>query len=110
MVILRLSMKAFPEKQLEYRQTLVSIARLIEKEKGCLSCVTFYNLDTENHFCLLGEWRNRLDLDNHIKSRLFGVLLGTKTLLMEAIKIKVFTVSSLEELPDGRHPRPMKPW
>lgn len=103
MVILRLSMKAYPEKQLEYGQTLLSIARLIEKERGCVSCVSFQNLGAENHFCLLGEWRNRLDLDNHIKSRLFSVLRGSKSLLMEAIRIQIFTVSKLEEIQNGRH-------
>jgi len=45
---------------------------------------------------LIQEWETREDLDDHLKSDRFSVLLGTKSLLCEAPHIEIHTVSHSE--------------
>ena len=92
MIILRMTMNAIPEKQLELMQTLFSMIEPTEKEAGCVSCSVFCDIEDKTLFSLIGEWENRENLDHHIRSNRFGVLLGTKILLCEPLNIQIFTV------------------
>ena len=83
MIIVRIAMHARPEKQKEVMQTLLSMIESTGKERGCLSHHVFRDIEDENIFSLIDEWETREDLDQHIRSAKFGVLLGTKSLLCE---------------------------
>ena len=96
MIIIRISMTVLPEKQLELTQTIISMIGFTEKEKGCLSHAVFCDIEDKNSFILLQEWKTREDLDRHIRSHRFGVLLGTKNLLGKPPKIQIHTVSRSE--------------
>lgn len=96
MVVVRITLDVLPEKQLEVMQTLVSMVEPTGKERGCLSCDVFCDVEDKNRFSMLGEWETREDFDHHILSNRFGALLGTKTLLDEPIKIRIYTVSRSE--------------
>jgi quinol monooxygenase YgiN len=89
-------MNVLPEKQLEVTQTLLSMIEPTGKEAGCLSYTVFCDIEDKNRFSLLEEWESREDLDHHIRSHRFGVLLGTKTLLCEPPTIQIHTVSQME--------------
>ena len=96
MIVIRITMTVLPEKQLELTQTLLSMIGLTEKERGCLSHAVFCDIEDKNSFILLQEWKTREDLDRHIRSHRFGVLLGTKTLLGKPPKIQIHTISKSE--------------
>ena len=96
MIIVRIAMNALPENQKEVMQTLLSMIESTEKERGCLSHHVFRNIEDENVFSLIEEWQTREDLNDHIKSDRFSVLLGTKSLLCEPPKIHIHTVSDSE--------------
>ena len=96
MIVFRITMNVIPEKQLEMMQTLISMIEPTAKEAGCLSYGVFCDIEDENRFSLLEEWKTREDLDHHIGSHRFGVLLGTKTLLREPLEIQIYTVSHSE--------------
>ena len=96
MIIVRITMNVLPEKQLEFTQTLLSMIEPTGKEPGCLSYAVFCDIEDKNLFSLLAEWETREDLDHHIRSYRFGVLLGSKTLLCEQPKIQISTVSRSE--------------
>ena len=98
MIILRITMNALPEKQKEVMQTLLSMIEPTAKEKGCLSYDVFRDMEDRNVFSLLEAWENREDLEHHLRSDRFGVLLGTKSLLSEQLKIQIHTVSHSEEM------------
>ena len=89
-------MNVLPEKHLEVMQTLLSMIEPTGKEAGCLSYAVFCDIEDKSLFSLLEEWETREDLDHHIMSQRFGVLLGTKTLLCEPPKIQIHTVSLSE--------------
>jgi len=95
-IIVRIAMNALPENQKEVMQTLLSMIESTEKERGCLSHHVFRNIEDENVFSLIEEWQTREDLNDHIKSDRFSVLLGTKSLLCEPPQIQIHTVSHSE--------------
>jgi len=89
-------MKALMEKRTEMMQTLLSMIEPAEKEKGCLSYEAFCDLEDNHVFSLIEEWETREDLDRHIRSEKFSVLLGTKSLLVKPLEMKIHTVSHSE--------------
>ncbi len=99
MIIVRIAMHALPEKQKEVMQTLLSMIESTGKERGCLSHHVFRDIEDKNGFSLIDEWETREDLDQHIRSAKFGVLLGTKSLLCEPPNIQIHTVFNSERMP-----------
>ena len=93
MILATLKMNTLPEKRREFLQTLQVLCTFIRNEKGCLSCNTFQDLENGNSFRLAYMWENRDDLDQHLRSDRFGVLLGTKTLLSRPLEIAIHMVS-----------------
>ena len=79
MILIRITVNVIPGKQLEMMQTLISMIEPTAKKAGCSSFSVFCDIEDKNRFSLLGEWETREDLDHHIRSHRFGVLLGTKT-------------------------------
>jgi quinol monooxygenase YgiN len=89
-------MNVLPEKQKEVLQTLLSLAAPPGKESGCLSYGIFCDIDDNNVFNLISEWETRQYLNHYMKSDIFSVLLGTKSLLCEPMGIQIFTISDSE--------------
>lgn len=96
MILIRTIMNVLPEKQKEVVQTLLSLLERAGKEKGCLRYEIFNDIEDENAFILISEWETRQHLDSHMKSDRFSVLLGTKSLLSEPLKFRIFTVADTE--------------
>ena len=96
MIIVRITMKVLMEKRTEIMQTLLSMIEPAGKEKGCLSYDVFCDLEDNLVFSLIEEWETREDLDRHIRSERFSVLLGTKSLLAKPLEMKIHTVSHSE--------------
>ena len=96
MIVVRIVMNVIPEKQKEVMQTLLSMIESPEKESGYLSYSVFCDIEDKNIFNLISEWETRQNLDHHIRSDRFSVLLGTKSLLCEPMQIQILTVSGSE--------------
>ncbi|MEJ2023506.1 MAG: putative quinol monooxygenase [Deltaproteobacteria bacterium] len=96
MVLVLITLSALPEKRKEVLQTLQSMIEPMRKEKGCLSYDVFCRIDVKAVFNLIEEWNTREDLDRHIRSERFTVLLGTKSLLVKSLEIEIHTVSHSE--------------
>jgi quinol monooxygenase YgiN len=96
MIMNRITMHVLKEKQKEVMQTLLSMIEPMGKENGCLSYHVFQDIENQNVFSLLGEWNTREDMDNHIKSDRFGLLLGIRSLLCEPLTIQIHTASNSE--------------
>jgi quinol monooxygenase YgiN len=92
MIVVRITLNVLPEKQKEVVQTLLSMMGPMEKEAGCLSCSLLCDMRDKNLLCVLEEWKNREKLDRHLKSDMFGVLLGTKSLLCQPHGVRIYTV------------------
>ena len=96
MIIVRITMNVLPEKHKEVMQTLLSIVEPAVKTKGCLSYEVFRDIEDKHVFNMIEEWESREDLDRHIQSEIFGVLLGTKSLLTKPSEFNFHTVSHSE--------------
>ena len=96
MIIIRTFINVLPEKRKEVLQTLLSLVKPSGSEKGCLSYAVFRDIEDKNAFDLISEWSTREDLERHVKSDRFGVLLGTRTLLRAPPSIRIHTVSNSE--------------
>jgi len=96
MILVRIIMNVLPQKQKEVMQTLLSMFDTAGEEKGCLSYDVFCDIDGKTVFNLIEEWETREDLDRHIRSGRFSVLLGTKSLLAKPLEMKIHTVSHTE--------------
>ena len=96
MIVVRITMNVLPEKQLELSQTLLSMIEPTRKEAGCFSHTVSCDIEDKNRFSLLEEWESREDLNHHLRSHRFGVLLGSKALLCESPTVQIDTVSLSE--------------
>jgi quinol monooxygenase YgiN len=65
----------------------------IRKEKGCMSCYFYQDVENENIFSVIEEWKTQEKLDSHLKSDMFSALIGTKSLLVEPAEINIKAVS-----------------
>ena len=93
MIEATIKMMVMPEKRAELLQTLRSMIEEIQKEKGCMSCKFYQDVDNENIISLIEEWKTQEELDIHMKSDMFGALIGAKSLLVEPSKINIKAVS-----------------
>ncbi|MGA9264783.1 MAG: antibiotic biosynthesis monooxygenase family protein [Desulfobacterales bacterium] len=96
MIVVKIAMNVLPEKQKELVQTLLPMIGSMEKEAGCLSYALFCDIEDKTLLNLLAQWQTRKDLDRHFRSELFGVLLGTRSLLTEPHGIHLYTIRQLE--------------
>ena len=96
MILLKLRMSAVPEKRNEVFQTLASLAVTIRKEKGCRRCEFFQQGEDQSSFEIIEEWQTREELDEHLRSPVFGILLGLAPLLMGPPGTRIYNVASVE--------------
>ena len=96
MVLVQITMNVLPEKQLEFVQTILSMIEPTRRETGCLGYRVFCNIENQSIYSLQEEWETREDLDHHIGSPRFAVLLGTKILLRDPPTIEIHTVNRSE--------------
>lgn len=92
-MVLAVRMNVLPHKRKEFLQTVQELIQRTRKQKGCISCHFYQDIENGNAFNLVEEWKTQVDLDIHFASDHFGVLLGAMNLLSEPTEIKFNTVS-----------------
>ena len=90
MILTTIRMKVLPEKRKELLQTLTSLVGAVRTQNGCRRCEFCVSTEDENEFCLFGEWENREDLERHLESNIFKVLLGAMSLLKNPHELKLY--------------------
>ena len=98
MVVTFIKMKVRPEKRKELSQTLHSIVGQVRKEKGCVHSGFYQDVESENDFLVVGEWATQKDLDDHLRSDIFTVLLGAGILMVRPPEIVIHTALRSTEL------------
>lgn len=82
------------EKRKEVLQTLQALLDPIRHERGCLTCNCYVDLEAENNIYFKEEWHNSEDLDTHLRSVRFGILIGALKLLQNEPDIRFCTIAS----------------
>jgi quinol monooxygenase YgiN len=94
MVDATIKMTVPPEKRKEVIQTLTSILGPIRREQGCISCNCYVDVEAENNIFFRTEWKNSEELETHLRSVHFGVLIGAMKLLNREPEFRFSTISS----------------
>jgi len=89
MVTVILKMNALPKKRLEIKQSCLALVESIRKEKGCLSSNVFQDIENDNAFSMIQIWQSRNDLDDHLRSENFTLMMGTRHLLSRPLAISM---------------------
>ncbi len=101
MIDASIKMTTPPAKRKEILQAVKAILEPIRLEQGCIECHCYVDIEAENSIYIKEEWETRDDLDAHVRSAHFGILLGAMKMLTEEPEIRVNSISSttgLEEL------------
>ncbi|HEY3307247.1 MAG TPA: antibiotic biosynthesis monooxygenase [Desulfuromonadaceae bacterium] len=81
MIDTAIKMKVPLEKRKEVLQTVKVILVPIRRERGCISCDCYADVEDENTLYFKEEWKSWQDLESHLKSQRFAVLIGAMSLL-----------------------------
>jgi len=87
-------------KRKEVLQTMKAILGPIRREQGCISCNCYVDVEDEGIFVFKEEWMTREDLDNHLRSDRFAVLIGAMSLLNSDPEVRFNTVESIAGVED----------
>ena len=77
------------EKIFEFIEFLSSIREALRKEKGCLSLNLYRDIEKENSYGVISEWKTREDMDKHFKRTQFSLLVGAANTLGEDYELKI---------------------
>ena len=94
MIIATLRLKVRAEKRGEFLRAVRSTLEPTGVEPGCLSCRFYQDIENENAFTLVEEWESQADLERHLRTDTFRMLLFLMDLLTEPPEIKFNAVSS----------------
>ncbi len=93
MFIYQIKIEIKPYKSDEFEDSIRSFSRSIRKEKGCLDYSVYRNLDKENTYNLVGEWKTRQAMEKHFQTHNFEVLIGAARVLGETFGMNIAEVS-----------------
>lgn len=94
MIDATIKISVLPEKRKEILQTFKAILGPIRREQGCISCNCYVDVEAENIIFFKEEWKSSEDLDTHLRSVHFGVLIGAMKLLNKEPEIRFNTIAS----------------
>ena len=83
-----------PEKRKEVLQAFKEILGPIRRENGCISCNCYVDIESENNIFFMDEWQTSEDLDTHLRSVHFGILIGAMKMLNKEPEIRFNTIAS----------------
>jgi quinol monooxygenase YgiN len=76
----------------EFVKSAGSFARKIRKEKGCPGYSVYRDIEKENTFSVIVEWRTRPAMENHFKTQNFEALIGAARTLGETFEMNIAKV------------------
>jgi len=82
------------DKRKEVFQTFKAILTQVRREQGCISCNCYVDMEAENSMYFKEEWKTRVDLNKHLRSANFGILIGAMKLLNKEPEIMINTIAS----------------
>jgi len=94
MVQANIRISVAPEKLKEILQTFKAVVGPIRRERGCISCNCYLDIEADNSICFIEEWQEGADLNAHLKSVRFGVVAGAMKLLANEAVIRFHTIAS----------------
>ena len=82
-----------PYKLDEFTKSMHDLSPKIRKQKGCLGYTVYRDLERENTYILVGEWRTRQAMEKHFQTHDFEVLVGAARVLCETFTMNIAKVT-----------------
>ncbi len=92
-ILVTLRMVVRPERRSGLLKTMRAMLEPSRVERGCLSYRLYEDVEDENTFVLVEEWKTQKDLEGHIRTDNQRRLLGLMDLLREQPELSFNTVS-----------------
>ena len=92
-ILVTLRMIVRPERRSGLLKTLRGMLEPARVERGCLSYRLYEDVENENTFVLVEEWKTQKDLEGHIRTDNQRLLLGLMDFLSEQPELSFNTVS-----------------
>jgi quinol monooxygenase YgiN len=105
MLIASLSFDVLPDKRSEFASAIVELVEAVRWKSGCLGCRLVSDCERHNQFTLMSEWDSRRYLDEHLSSREYQILEGTRFLLRDGPVLSIDEVIARARVP-GRIRKP----
>jgi quinol monooxygenase YgiN len=86
------------ENRKEFLQTLNLLIDRIRHDEGCIRYSVYQDVVNQNVFIFIEEWKTQADLDKHLESEKFCVLLGALKLLSDTPEIKFGKLAQTTEI------------
>jgi quinol monooxygenase YgiN len=105
MVIATIRLLVPADNHRELLQTAQSLLRPIRQQKGCLGLHLYFEIGEEDALCLMEEWATPEDLNDHLRSNYFTVLLGAARVLKKSseLEFKLLTQTAGIEAVEAIH-------
>jgi quinol monooxygenase YgiN len=92
LVIIFIKIMVRPETRKELSQTLHSIIAQVSKESGCLHAAFYQDAENNHSLLMVEEWATQKDVDDHMRSDIFTVLIGAGSLMHRPPEIVIHVV------------------
>jgi quinol monooxygenase YgiN len=76
----------------EFVDFLRSLLSGFRKEKGCVDCNVYRDLDEQNAYCIVAEWETQEAMQKHFLTQKFEVLIGAAKVLGERFEMNIAEV------------------
>lgn len=76
----------------EFVDFLRSLLSGFRKEKGCVDCKVYKDLDEEHAYCIVAEWETHEAMQQHFLTQKYEVLIGATRVLGEKFEMIVAEV------------------
>lgn len=100
MIFLFIAVKITPKKRFEFEQTMESLMDDLMTAKGCLEYSVCRDFKDPNAFYITNKWKEKKDLDKHIRTDSFGILIGAISNLCEENQMDITLAAASQDLLD----------
>jgi quinol monooxygenase YgiN len=85
----------------EFVDFLHSLLSGLHKEKGCVDCCVYQDLDEQHAFCIVAKWETHKAMQKHFLTQKFELLIGAARVLGQTFEMIMAEVLESEgfELP-----------
>ena len=88
MILATLKVVVLPRKRKDALEILRGLLEPTQVKPGCISCRAYQDLSNNNAFVLVEEWESKADLDNHILSDEYTMILALMDISSETPEMK----------------------
>ena len=96
MIVTTIRIQTTPRNRKELMQTFRSLSNPIQSERGCKSCRIYRDVENEEAVIVIQEWDSKIQLNKHLRSDEFAVMVGAMSLLEQPDTVEFQVLDQVE--------------